>query len=179
MAINFSTSGLETQKYASNIARIYHFEDATHNIGISDSAASIIIEFNFTKAFADTNILLWGFSPVAGKYSYQVGQYISITDVASSNVALKYESAHWNTATVGGDDGIYGTALWQGMYAASESAINSAGNKKVSLGWSLRNNQSSNRPGDYWNPSERSARIRDRTTKITILETFGNTTQVT
>ena len=44
MAINFSTSGLETQKYASNIARIYHFEDATHNIGISDSAASIIIE---------------------------------------------------------------------------------------------------------------------------------------
>ena len=60
MAINFSTSGLETQKYASNIARIYHFEDATHNIGISDSAASIIIEFNFTKAYADTNIILWG-----------------------------------------------------------------------------------------------------------------------
>ena len=179
MSINFSTSGLELQKYASNIARIYHFEDATHNIGVSDSAASVIFEFNFTKAYADTNIILWGFSPVAGKYSYQVGQYISITDVASSNVALKYESAHWNTATVDGNDHIFGTALWQGMYAASESAINTAGNKKVSIGWSVRNAQASNRPGDHWNPDSRSARAHDRTTKITILETFGNTTAVT
>ena len=179
MSINFSTSGLELQKYASNIARIYHFEDATHNIQVTDSAAAVVIEFNFTKAYADTNLILWGFSPVAGKYSYQVGQYISITDVASSNVALKYESAHWNTATVDGDDHIFGTALFQGMYAASESGINSAGNKKVSIGWSLRDSASNNRPGNYWNPSERSSRARDRTTKITILETFGNTTQVT
>ena len=179
MSINFSTSGLELQKYASNIARIYHFEDATHDISFTDSAAHIPIEFNFTKAYADTNLILWGFTPVAGKYSYQVGLYISITDVASSNVALKYESAHWNTATVDGDDHIFGTCLWQGMYAASESAINSAGNKKISLGWSLRNNQSSNRPGSYWNPDSRSARAHDRTTKITILETYGNTTLVT
>ena len=179
MAINFSTSGLELQKYASNIARIYHFEDATHNIAISDSAASIIIEFNFTKAYADTNLILWGFSPVGGAYSYQVGQYISITDVASSNVALKYESAHWCAPTVDGDDHIFGQALFQGYYGASESAINSAGNKKVSIGWSLRNNASGERPGNYWNPSERAARVRDRTTKITILETYGNTTLVT
>ena len=179
MAINFSTSGLETQKYASNIARIYHFEDATHNISISNGATGIPIEFNFTKAYADTNIILWGFSPVAGKYSYQVGQYISITDVASSNVALKYESAHWASPTVDGDDHIFGQCLWQGYYGASESAINSAGNKKISLGWSLRNNSSRERPGNYWNPENRSARYRDRTTKITILETFGNTTAVT
>ena len=179
MSINFSTSGLELQKYASNIARIYHFEDATHNIAVSNSAADIILEFNFTKAYADTNLILWGFSPVAGSYSYQVGQYISITDFASSNVALKYESAHWAAPTVDGDDHIFGTALFQGMYDASESAINTAGNKKVSIGWSVRSNQSSNRPGNYWNPSERSARAHDRTTKITILETFGATTLVT
>ena len=179
MALNFSTSGLETQKYASNIARIYHFEDATHNISLSDSAASIIIEFNFTKAYADTNLILWGFSPVAGSYSYQVGQYISITDVASSNVALKYESAHWCAPTVDGDDHIFGQALFQGYYGASESAINSAGNKKVSIGWSVRNGQASNQPGRHWNPSERSGRSRDRTTKITILETYGSTTLIT
>ena len=179
MALNFSTSGLETQKYASNIAKIYHFEDATHNISLSDSAADIPIEFNFTKAYADTNLILWGFSPVAGAYSYQVGQYISITDVASSNVALKYESAHWTTSLVDGDDHIFGTALWQGYYGASESGIDSAGSKKVSLGWSLRNNSSGERPGSYWNPDSRSARAHDRTTKITILETYGNTTLVT
>ena len=73
MAINFSTSGLETQKYASNIARVYHFEDATHNISISNGATGIPIEFNFTKAYADTNIILWGFTPIQGKYSYQNG----------------------------------------------------------------------------------------------------------
>ena len=179
MSINFSTSGLELQKYASNIARIYHFEDATHNISISNGATGIPIEFNFTKAHADTNIILWGFTPIAGKYSYQNGCYISITDVASSNVALKYESAHFNTSIVDGDDHIYGHILFQGMYAASESAMNSAGNKKVSIGWSLRNNASGERPGNYWNPENRSARYRDRTTKITILETFGNTTAVT
>ena len=179
MAINFSTSGLETQKYASNIARVYHFEDATHNISISNSATGIPIEFNFTKAYADTNIILWGFTPIAGKYSYQNGCYISLTDVASSNVALKYESAHFNTSTVDGDDHIFGTTLFQGMYAASESAINSAGNKKISIGWSLRNNSSGERPGSYWNPDSRSARAHDRTTKITILETYGNTTAVT
>ena len=179
MSINFSTSGLELQKYASNIARIYHFEDATHNISISNGATGIPIEFNFTKAYADTNIILWGFTPIAGKFSYQSGCYISITDVASSNVALKYESAHWNTSLVDGDDHIYGTALWQGYYGASENAINTAGSKKVSLGWSLRNNSSGERPGSYWNPSNRSARYRDRTTKITILETYGNTTLVT
>ena len=179
MALNFSTSGLELQKYASNIARIYHFEDATRNIALNNGATGIPIEFNFTKAYADTNLILWGFTPVSGTYSYQVGLYISITDVASSNVALKYESAHFNTSTVDGDDHIYGHILFQGMYAASESAINSAGNKKVSIGWSLRNNASGERPGNYWNPSERAARVRDRTTKITILETFGNTTAVT
>jgi len=179
MSINFSTSGLELQKYASNIARIYHFEDATHNISISNGATGIPIEFNFTKAHADTNIILWGFTPIAGKYSYQNGCYISITDVASSNVALKYESAHFVTSTIDGNDHIYGHILFQGMYAASESAINSAGNKKISIGWSLRNNSSGERPGNYWNPSERASRVRDRTTKITILETFGNTTAVT
>jgi len=179
MALNFSTSGLETQKYASNIARIYHFEDATHNISLSNSAADIILEFNFTKAYADTNLILWGFSPVGGAYSYQVGQYISITDVASSNVALKYESAHWCAPTVDGDDHIFGQALFQGYYGASESAINTAGNKKVSIGWSVRSNQASNKPGLHWNPSERSGRSRDRTTKITILETYGSTTLIT
>ena len=179
MAINFSTSGLETQKYASNIVKVFHFEDATHNISISNGATGIPIEFNFTKAYADTNIILWGFTPIAGKYSYQNGCYISITDVASSNVALKYESAHWCAPTVDGDDHIFGQALFQGYYGASESAINSAGNKQVSIGWSLRNGASGERPGDHWNPNARSARAHDRTTKITILETFGNTTQVT
>ena len=106
MAINFSTSGLETQKYASNIVKVFHFEDATHNISISNGATGIPIEFNFTKAYADTNIILWGITPIAGKYSYQNGCYISLTDVASSNVALKYESAHWNTSLVDGDDHI-------------------------------------------------------------------------
>ena len=56
--------------------------------------------------------------------------------------------------------------------------VNSAGNKEVLLGWSTRNS-ANEQPANYWNPSERSARNRDRTTNITIMETFGNTTLIT
>ena len=49
--------------------------------------------------------------------------------------------------------------------------MNSAGNKKVSIGWSLRNNASGERPGNYWQSRLRDLpRYRDRTTKVTILE---------
>ena len=181
MAINFgsSASGLETQKYASNIARVYHFEDATHNISIPNQAAAGPIVFNFTKAYADTNIILWGYTPVSHRSSSHAGCYIYLKDVSSGNENRKYESAHFNTPERGGgDDYPYGTIIWQGMWAASANAANTAGNKEVLLGWSSRSG-SAERPGEYWNPSERDARIRDRTTNITIIETFGSTTLVT
>ena len=179
MSINFSTSGLELQKYASNIARIYHFEDATHNIQVTDSGAAVVIAFNFTKAYADTNIILWGFTPIANRSSSHAGCYIYVKDVSSGNQSRKYESAHFNTPERGGgDDYPYGTLLWQGMWAANDSAVNSAGNKEVLLGWSSRNS-ANEQPGTHWNPSERSARNRDRTTNITIMETYGNTTLIT
>ena len=180
MSINSSTSasGLETQKYASNVARVYHFEDATHNVSLPTAAAAGPIVFNFTKAYADTNIILWGYTPVSHMDSYHAGCYIYVKDASSGNQTRKYESAHFVSATVNGDDHIYGTVFWQGMWAANDSAVNTAGSKEVLLGWSSRDSVSQ-RPGNYWNPSERSARARDRTTKITILETYGNTTLIT
>ena len=64
------------------------------------------------------------------------------------------------------------------MWAASDSAVNTVGNKEVLLGWSTRNS-AAEQPGNQWNPSERSARNRDRTTNITIIETYGNTSLIT
>ena len=86
MAINFgsSASGLETQKYASNVCRVYHFEDATHNISIPNQAAAGPIVFNFTKAYADTNIILWGYTPVSHRSSSHAGCYIYLKDVSST-----------------------------------------------------------------------------------------------
>tara|TARA_B100000900_G_scaffold335252_1_gene296730 strand:- start:62 stop:604 length:543 start_codon:yes stop_codon:yes gene_type:complete len=180
MAINFgsSASGLENQKYASNVCRVYHFSDATHNISIPNQAAAGPITFNFTKAYADTNIILWGLTPVSGRSSSHAGCYIYLKDVSSGAQTRKYESAHFNTPErSGGDDYPYGTILWQGMWSG-DAAVNTAGNKEVLLGWSTRNS-ANEQPGNYWNPSERSARTRDRTTNITIIETFGNTTLIT
>ena len=180
MAINFgsSASGLENQKYASNVCRVYHFSDATHNISIPNTAAAGPITFNFTKAYADTNIILWGLTPVSGRSSSHAGCYIYLKDVSSGAQTRKYESAHFNTPERdGGDDYPYGTILWQGMWSG-DAAVNTAGNKEVLLGWSSRNS-ANEQPGNYWNPSERSARNRDRTTNITIIETFGNTTFIT
>ena len=181
MAINFgsSASGLETQKYASNICRVYHFEDATHNISIPNQAAAGPIVFNFTKAYADTNIILWGYTPISGRSSSHAGCYIYVKDASSGNQTRKYESAHFNTPErSGGDDYPYGTIIWQGMWPASDSAVNTAGSKEVLLGWSTRNS-AAEQPGNYWNPENRSSRVRDRTTQITIIETYGNTTLVT
>lgn len=179
MAINFSTSGLETQKYASNVTRVYHFEDATRNISISNTAASGPIVFNFTKAYADTNIILWGLTPCSGRSSSHAGCYIYLKDVSSGNQSRKYESAHFNTPErSGGDDYPYGTILWQGMWAANDSAVNTAGNKEVLLGWSSRNS-GAEQPANYWNPTDRAGRAQDRTTNITIIETYGNTTLIT
>ena len=50
--------------------------------------------------------------------------------------------------------------------------------KTLFLGFSSRDG-SNQRPGIYWNPSERSARIQARTTNCQIWEVYGNSTLIT
>ena len=183
MGLNFST-GNTTQKYTSNVAYVHFFSDATRNIQNQNTSSRVQIQTTFNKKYADTNLLLFGYTPVSGQSSYHGGCYAAIsngdTSSSSANYHRKYDAAHFvSPFTSMGDDGIYGTLHWHGWWNASSLAgLNSAGNKTLFLGWSSRNG-ANERPGNYWNPSERAGRVRDRTTNVQIWEIYGNSTVIT
>ena len=177
MTVNFANG--DEQKYSSNIVSINHFTDATRNIQHSSSSAAIAIEFDFTKSFADTSIVLWGYTPVSGQNSYHAGCYAEIGVPSSSDYTRYYEAAHYISPTAGqGDDGRYTSCYWNGCWNSSDTGLNTAGTKRVRLGWQSRNN-SNESPGYYWNPDKRSGRARERTTQITVMEVYGNINKFT
>ena len=182
MSLNFSTNG--TQKYGANVAYVHFFSDVTHNISLNSTSSSYPISTVFAKKYDDTDLLLWGITPISGQNSYNAGCYAAIsngdTSSSSSNYHRKYDAAHYVSPFDSmGDDGIYGTCHWHAYWNASSLAgLNSAGNKTLFLGWSTRGGTSES-PGNIWNPSERAGRIRDRTTNIQIWEIKGNATVIT
>ena len=177
MALNFANG--DEQKYSSNVVNIHQFTDATRNISNSSNNGAIAIEFDFTKSFADTSIVLWGYTPVSGQNSYHSGVYAEIGIPSSSDYTRYYDAAHFISPTDGqGDDGRYSSCYWNGCWNSTDTGLNTAGSKRVRLGWESRNN-SNERPGNYWNPDKRSARARERTTQITVMEVFGNINKFT
>lgn len=184
MGLNFST-GNSTQKYTSNVAYVHFFSDATRNVTNSPSTSSRpVIQTTFNKKYADTNLLLFGYTPVSGQSSYHGGCYAAIsngdTSSSSANYHRKYDAAHFVTPPDNdGDDDIYGTLHWHGWWNASSlQGLNSVGSKTLFLGFSSRDG-SNQRPGVWWNPSERSARVQARTTNCQIWEIHGNSTLIT
>ena len=178
MALNFANG--DEQKYSSNVVNIHQFTDATRNIANSSNNGAIAIEFDFTKSFADTSIVLWGYTPVSGQNSYHAGCFAQINDVTTfSNYTRYYDAAHFISPTAGqGDDGRYTTCYWNGCWNSADTGLNTAGSKRVRLGWDSRNS-SNQSPGYYWNPDKRSGRARERTTQITVMEVFGNINKFT
>lgn len=181
MALNFST-GNSTQKYTGNVAYVHFFMDASRNIQLVSGDTGYPITTTFAKKYADTNLLVFGWTPNSGQNSYQSGEYMAISngDASGSNYHRKHEAAHFVSPPDNmGDDGIYGTTYWHGWWNASSLAgLNSAGTKTVWLGWDSRDNNN-NSPGAYWNPTDRAGRIQDRTTNIQIWEIYGNSTLIT
>ena len=177
MTVNFANG--DAQKYSSNIVNIHHFTDATRNISNSATSAAIKIEFDFTKTAADTSIVLWGYTPVSGQNSYHAGCYAEIGVPSSSDYTRYYDAAHYVSPTSSqGDDGRYTTLYWNGCWNGTDTGLNTAGSKRVRLGWQSRSG-SNEAPGYWWNPDKRSARARERTTQITVMEVYGNINKFT
>ena len=178
MALNFENG--DEQKYSSNVVNIHQFTDATRNISNSSNNGAIAIEFDFTKSFADTSIVLWGYTPISGQNSYHAGCFCQINDVTTfSNYTRYYDAAHFISPTDGqGDDGRYSSCYWNGCWNSSDTGLNSSGSKRVRLGWESRGGTSET-PGYYCNPDKRSARARERTTQITVMEVYGNINKFT
>ena len=178
MAVNFANG--DEQKYSSNIVSINHFTDATRNISLSSNNGAVPIEFDFTKSFADTSIVLWGYTPVSGQNSYHAGCYAEIGVPSSSDYTRYYDAAHFvSVVSAGsGDDGWYSPLYWNGCFNSTDTGLDTAGSKRVRLGWDSRNNANES-PGSYWNPDKRSGRARERTTQITLMEVYGNINKFT
>ena len=177
MTVNFANG--DEQKYSSNIVNINHFTDASRNLGLPSTSSHIAIEFDFTKSFADTSIVLWGYTPVSGQNSYHAGCYAEIGVPSSSDYTRYYDAAHYISPTASqGDDGRYTSCYWNGCWNSSDTGLNTAGTKRVRLGWQSRNNAHES-PGYYWNPDKRSGRARERTTQITLMEVYGNINKFT
>ena len=67
------------------------------------------------KKYADTDLLLWGVTPVSGQNAYQAGEFAALSngDTSGSNYHRKYDAAHYVSPFDSmGDDGIYGTCYW-------------------------------------------------------------------
>ena len=178
MTVNFATG--DEQKYSSNIVSINHFTDATRNITTPTATAAVVFEFDFTKSFADTSIVLWGWTPVCQQNSYHAGIYAEIGIPASSDYTRYYDAAHFvSVVSAGsGDDGWYSPLYWNGCWNSTDTGLNTAGTKRARFGWYSRNN-SNERPGNFWNPDKRSGRARERTTQITVMEVYANINKFT
>ena len=158
-----------------------HFTDATRNISVSNNNGGIPIEFDFTKLVADTNIVLWGYTPVSIQNSYQTGVFCQINDVSNlSNFTRYYDAAHFISPHASADsNGNYTSIHWSMCWNSSDTGLDSAGSKRVRLGWETRDGSTNNSPTNRWNPDKQSARIRERTTQITVMEVYGNINRFT
>ena len=152
----------------SEILKVAHFSDSTLNIQMSDSSAGTILTFTYARVSASSQIILNGYAPVAGQNSYHAGCYVEV------NGHRKYEASHYTSPPGGsGDDDVYGNLNVGGMWSSTDLG-STTGNITIKLGWQSRNG-SAQRPGNHYNPHQRSGRIQSRTTQITIFELVDNT----
>jgi len=160
-----------TWRSPDSILFVHHFEDATRNINTAGVGPAIVaISFTFTKKYASSYLVVKGTTPVQGEYSYQTGEYMEIAGTR------KYEAANYMVSFNDGDDNIYGTISWNGIW----TNINTTGSKTVNLGWNSRSNEAGAGCGRWWNPDNRSARTRNRTTVVEIYEVDpGSITNIT
>ena len=147
---------------AGSIIGVHHFADATHNITLGDYRQASIIQTSFTRKRTDTSIWAYGFSPIRGQNSYRAGVFLQLDSIMKMEAAL-FTSPPGNQ----GDDGVNGMCQYNGVWRPEELAGETT--VTVYVGWRSANN-SNQRPGNYWNPSQRSARDQDHTTNITFFE---------
>lgn len=162
IANNTVTSDQLAPTAAGSIIGIHHFADATHNIQTATTKQGSIIETSFNRKRTDTSIWVYGFSPCRGQSAYRPGVYIQLDSTMKTECAL-FTSPPPNA----GDDGVNGVCQYNGVWRPEELSGETL--VTVYIGWRSGNN-SDQRPANYWNPSQRSARDQDHTTQITFFE---------
>ena len=166
----------------SAIRKISMFNDATYDITTSNASVSFPITFDFVKSQADSDLFVFGWTPVSVQNSYLGGVRMRIQKTADSS----YDSPTDGEAYGGNlfmsppagssSDQAHGAVNWsRRVDTSSETFFNSAETYRIHLGWSSRDG-SAQRLGDTWNPQNSSNRMRQFTTNIWVWELDPSTT---
>ena len=166
----------------SAIRKISMFNDATYNVSTPNASVAFPITFDFVKSQADSDLFVFGWTPVSAQNSYLGGVRMRIQKTADSS----YDSPTDGEAYGGNlfmsppsgssSDQAHGAVNWsRRVDTSSETFFNSAETYRIHLGWSSRDG-SSQRLGDTWNPQNSSARMRQFTTNIWVWELDPSTT---
>ena len=159
-----------------SVRKISMFNDATYDITTSNASVSFPITFDFVKAQADSDLFVYGWTPVQGQGSYLAGARMRIQKTSDSS----YDSPTDNEAYGGqvflsppsgsGSDSAQGSFNWsRRIDTSSETFFNSAETYRIHLGWSSRDG-SNQQPASEWNPKHSSARHRQFSTNIWVWE---------
>lgn len=166
----------------SAIRKISMFNDATYNVSTPNASVAFPITFDFVKAQADSDLFVFGWTPVSAQNSYLGGVRMRIQKTADSS----YDSPTDGEAYGGNlfmsppagssSDQAHGAVNWsRRVDTSSETFFNSAETYRIHLGWSSRDG-SAQRLGDTWNPQNSSNRMRQFTTNIWVWELDPSTT---
>lgn len=163
---NFAGTTIAAAKFANAtrgcIVKASFFEDATFNISSGGSSGSDVsmLSFTFTRTSNANGIVLFGWTPWGGSNSsHIIGSYLQ---VGSSR---KYDATCFTDSH--GLDGKAGITQFNGSWSASE--LGSGTSHTVTYGRQSRDG-SAQTPPQYLNPQNLSARHRENTTNILILE---------
>ena len=159
-----------------SIRKVTMFNDATYNIQTSSSSVSFPITIDFVKAQADSDIFIQGWTPVSGQNSHIAGVRMRLQKTSDSSYAGETDNEAYGgqvyNGLIGsaGDDGQKSTINWsRRIDTSSETFFNYATTFRIHLGWSSRGG-SGEKPGDWWNPQNRSGRHRQNSTQIWVWE---------
>ena len=159
-----------------SIRKVSMFNDATYNISLSGASVSFPITFDFVKDQADSDLFIQGWTPVSEQASHLAGVRMRLQKTSDSSYASETDNeAYGGNVYLGLVDNANGDAQktvinWsRRINTSTETFFNSAETYRVHLGWSSRNG-AAERPGEIWNPQNRSGRHRQNSTQIWVWE---------
>ena len=165
--VNSAGNGFEFG-VAGGVLAVHSFRDATQNI-TTGNTSDYSQSFTFNKQFADSHIMVHGWTPIMGQNSYQGGEYLEFAGNRQYNGCNHMSPPGGMTDA---NDGISTAILWSGFWQGAGAGT---GNKTITFGWDTRDN-TNQRLGNIWNPHQRSARMRSKTTVMMVYELASSVT---
>ena len=155
------------------IINMTSFADDTHNISPSNTSEQDWITFTFTRLDSQSDILIFGVSSQRGTTnSDRCGAHIEVNGVKKFDGVMQCSWPEYP-----GTDSGSGAMRYNQLFTASELGT-TTGSITVNLGNTSRDGSAQNW-AYYINPQNTSARSRETTTQLIIIESLGSIPKIT